>query len=353
MKKRIIGLDILRVIGIIFIFCYHVTDSYISLGGTGAGVFNAMTFFSIVSRPASLFLFLISGFALMYNREGELKLKDYYLRRFKGLYIPFYVAYVIMLGIGVVLLKWAPWQFIPRRKFVYTILGIDGLASKFSPNFYLIGEWFMSCIVICYLLFPLLSLLQKKAKYLTLCILLAAYVALVYFINPFELSVFINPLFILFYFYVGMLLYSWIGENKIPSWMKVACALLSIAIFIYYVYDGLISERQLLVLTESGAEWICFLWALAMIVTFKEVELKENGFMYKAIKYLSGISWYVILVHHVLAIIYFTIKGVTGNVTLDFLIILVLSIILAEIVKQISNLIKKLFFRKNNTSKKF
>ena len=345
MKKRIIGLDILRVIGIIFIFCYHVTDSYIALGGTGAGVFNAMTFFSIVSRPASLFLFLISGFALMYNHEGELKLKDYYVRRFKGLYIPFYVAYVLMLGIGVVLLKWAPWNYLPKRRFVYTILGIDGLASKFNPNFYLIGEWFMSCIVICYLLFPLLSLLYKKAKYLTLCVLLAAYVALVYFINPFELSVFVNPLFILFYFYVGMLLYSWIGEKEIPKWIKITGAILSIVLFIYYLYDGLIAAKQFLVLTESGAEWICFLWALAMIIAFKEVDLKENSFLYKAIKYISGISWYLILVHHVLAIIYFTIKGVSDNLVKDFIIILVLSIILAEIVKLVSTLIKKVLFR--------
>jgi peptidoglycan/LPS O-acetylase OafA/YrhL len=136
MKKRIIGLDILRVLGIVFIFLYHVTDSYVGLGGTGDGVFSSLALFSILSRPASIFLFLISGFALMYNREGELKLKDYYIRRFKSLYIPFYVAYILMLGIGVVLLKWAPWNYIPKRKFVYTILGIDGLAVKYSPNYY-------------------------------------------------------------------------------------------------------------------------------------------------------------------------------------------------------------------------
>ena len=60
MKKRIIGLDILRVLGIVFIFLYHVTDSYVGLGGTGEGVFSSLALFSILSRPASIFLFLMS-----------------------------------------------------------------------------------------------------------------------------------------------------------------------------------------------------------------------------------------------------------------------------------------------------
>lgn len=345
MKKRIIGLDILRVLGILFIFLYHVTDSYVALGGTGDGVFSTLALFSILSRPASIFLFLISGFALMYNREGELKLKDYYIRRFKSLYIPFYVAYILMLGIGVVLLKWAPWQYIPKRKFVYTILGIDGLAVKFSPNYYLIGEWFMSCIVICYLLFPLLAVLIKKAKYITLYGLFAIYVGLANFINPFEISVFINPLFIIFYFYVGMCLAQWLVDNKTAKSVKIVSVILSVAILFIYLADSLFTEKQIIACTESEAELLCFIWSIAMVIAFRDIDLSESSIVAKIIKYLSGISWYVILVHHVLAIIYFTINGVSGNIIRDFVIILALSILLAELVKRITALIRKLVFR--------
>lgn len=345
MKKRIIGLDILRVLGIVFIFLYHVTDSYVGLGGTGDGVFSSLALFSILSRPASIFLFLISGFALMYNREGELKLKDYYIRRFKSLYIPFYVAYILMLGIGVVLLKWAPWNYIPKRKFAYTILGIDGLAVKYSPNYYLIGEWFMSCIVICYLLFPLLAILIKKAKYLTLCVLFAAYVILANFINPFELSVFINPLFIIFYFYVGMCLKGWLIDNQISKAVKIISIVLSIGILFIYLADSLFTTKQIIACTESEAELLCFIWSIALVIAFKDINLAEGAILAKIIKYLSGISWYVILVHHVLAIIYFTINGVSENLVRDFVIILALSIILAEVVRRITILIKKLVFK--------
>ena len=336
MKKRIIGLDILRVIGIIFIFCYHFTDSFIAYGGVGEGVFNALTFFSIMSRPASQFLFIVSGFALMYNSEDNLGLREYYYRRFKGLFIPFYVAYVLMLGIGVALLKWAPWRTIPKWKFVYTILGIDGLASNFSPDFYLIGEWFMSCIVVCYLLFPLLAYCLKRFRYITLCALVAVYVALVYISNPFMISAYTNPLAILLYFYIEMLLQKELEERLLSTWIKISCLLLSMAIFVYFVTASIVTSKQLLVLSESGSELLCFIWALSMLITFKEVDIPAKSLSYRLIKYFSGISWQFILVHHVLAIIYFTLNGVSQSLLKDCVIIFFISLILAELVKHIS-----------------
>ena len=342
MKKRIIGLDILRVLGIIFIFCYHFTDSYIALGGTGASVFNALSFFSLMSRPASLLLFIISGFALMYNSEDKLSLKDYFKKRFKGLYIPFYVAYFLILGIGVVLLKWAPWRVVPKRTFAYTILGIDGLAANFGPNYYIIGEWFMSCIVVCYFLFPLLAIGYRRFKYLTLSVLLFIYILLAYRVNPFPMAVFINPLFILSYFYLGMILHDRLAEGKTKKRLKMICIAVSAIILIYAVLEFLFTSNRLLPLSETGSEIMCACWSFALIIALRDVELSEGSLMLKIIKYISGISWYFILLHHVLAIIYFNIRGISSFVLFDFLIILIMNIILATIVKKISQLIWKL-----------
>lgn len=342
MKKRIIGLDILRVLGIIFIFCYHFTDSYIALGNTGASVFNTLSFFSLMSRPASLLLFIISGFALMYNSEDKLSLKDYFKRRFKGLYIPFYVAYIMMLGIGVVLLHWAPWQSVANRTFIFTILGVDGLAANYAPNFYLVGEWFMSCIVVCYVLFPLLAACYRRFKYITLAVLLVLYVVLAQVTNPFPMAVFVNPLFILTYFYLGMILQEKLAEGKTPKWLKLVCIIISILIMIYAIIEYFFTADRLLNLSETGSELMCVIWSVALIIALRDVVISEGSFMLKVIKYISGISWYFILVHHVLAIIYFNIRGISSFVLFDFLIILILSIILATIVKKLSQLIWKL-----------
>lgn len=342
MKKRIIGLDILRVLGIISIFCYHFTDSFISAGGTGRYTSNAFTFFSIMSRPASLLLFLISGFALMYNSEDILSLKKYYLRRFKGLYIPFYVAYVLMLGIGVITLKWAPWQFLPRRRYIYTLLGIDGLVSNYIPNFYLIGEWFMSCIVICYLLFPVLGWLSKHAKYITLFVLVGIYVVLAYVNNPFAMPVYTNPLFIILYFYVGMLMQGLVKEKELHGVLVSISRLISIASFIYFFIDAFFSSDLIMKLGNNGLELLYFIWSISLFMTFLTIDLSKASTFYKSIKYLSGISWYLILVHHVFAIIYFNLHGLSNIWIIDFIFILVISLFLAEVVKIISTYIKKI-----------
>ena len=78
MKKRIIGLDILRDIGVIFIFFYHFFVEYIVTGqGTDGAMYGYNYFFNILARPASLFLFVISGYALMYNHQEDMPLGKY------------------------------------------------------------------------------------------------------------------------------------------------------------------------------------------------------------------------------------------------------------------------------------
>ncbi len=43
-------------------------------------------------------------------------------------------------------------------KFFYTVLGIDGWSQQFTgDNYYLCGEWFLGCIIIIYLVLPLLK----------------------------------------------------------------------------------------------------------------------------------------------------------------------------------------------------
>ena len=50
MKKRIIGLDILRVIGVIFIFCYHFTVDYIYRGNGTDSLMPGINYFSYVQQ---------------------------------------------------------------------------------------------------------------------------------------------------------------------------------------------------------------------------------------------------------------------------------------------------------------
>ena len=351
MKKRIIGLDILRVIGVIFIFCYHFTVDYIYRGnGTDSLMPGINYFFNVMARPASLFLFIISGYALMYNKEDTISLKQYYLKRFKGLYIPFYVAYTLMTCLYFFVNNGITASFVQPWKFIYTILGIDGMMFQVEANFYLIGEWFMSCIVICYAVYPLLAWLLKKAKFITLAVLLIISNVMLFVYNPFQINVLMNPLFVLVYFYIGMLMHETIGTKQIPTWTKWVCLVITVLIWGHYLVQGFAPESALFMLSAEAGEIAFAIWSVAMIVGLRDVTLKEDGRMYAAVAYISKISWCVILVHHALIGLFFSTSDVQGYTSKDLFVAFIMMLLLswggAELVIKLSAKVNAFLFPK-------
>ena len=307
MKKRIIGLDILRDIGVIFIFFYHFFVEYIvTAQGTDGAMYGYNYFFNILARPASLFLFVISGYALMYNHEEDLPLRKYYLRRFKGLFIPFYVAYTLTFLACYIVNHDIPGRGLPIKRFIFTLCGVDGVTQLLMPNFYLIGEWFMTCIVVCYLLFPALAWLLKRFKYITLAVMAIWYVFILLIHNPFSFTQLMNPLFIIVYFYLGMLLYNLFGNKEFTAPVRIICGIISVLVFVYFYLIGYVPAYEYLKFTQEQTELIYFAWSMAMIIALRDVNLKEGTKLYKVITYISGISWFVILLHHRIMILFYS-----------------------------------------------
>ncbi|MBQ5425719.1 MAG: acyltransferase [Pseudobutyrivibrio sp.] len=351
MKKRIIGLDILRDIGVIFIFFYHFFVEYIvTAHGEDVSFLNLNFFFNILARPASLFLFIISGYALMYNKEDSLSLGKYYIRRIKSLFIPFYVTYTLMFVICFLVNHEAPGKNLPLKLFGWTLIGMDGVKQITEANFYLVGEWFMSCIVICYLLFPLLAKLLRKFKYITLAVLLIWYVIILFFYNPFDYTPLMNPLFIIVYFYLGMFLHETMGEKEISTPIRGITLGLSILIFVYHMLYGYAPALAFLRLNASFTEALHFVWSILLFVALRDVNVKEDSGLYKSIIYLSGISWYIILTHHRIMILFYSHYDVSDYNHRDMaallLACLISTFIASEVVRKITIKTKSILFNK-------
>ena len=47
---------------------------------------------------------------------------------------------------------------------MFSVLGLDGYLLPLGANFYKIGEWFLGCLLLIYLLFPLLRRLQNGRR---------------------------------------------------------------------------------------------------------------------------------------------------------------------------------------------
>lgn len=108
----------------------------------------------------SLF-FMLSGTTLMMHYHGGWK--NFYLKRFKSIYPMFWIAYAIVAMFD--LMFSGSVGAIDLRLFPLTVAGMDGYLATLGVvpyGFYKIGEWFLGCIVLLYLLFPIVYQCVKR-----------------------------------------------------------------------------------------------------------------------------------------------------------------------------------------------
>lgn len=163
-KERLFYLDFVRALAAIAIIITHYNAVFLYWDPPipGLYVIDAFVFNIYIGRfGVSLFL-IISGAALMHVYGNGIKLKKFYIKRFKSLYPMFWIAYsVAFLYMYVYKGNWASTQ-VPKQNLILTFLGMDGYLADLMPTFYLVGEWFLGFIVIFYIVFPLLRFMMER-----------------------------------------------------------------------------------------------------------------------------------------------------------------------------------------------
>lgn len=160
-QQRIFYLDFIRGLSTLLILFYHFSVSLMSsnidvpvplLNSHANGTFGHM--------GVSLF-FIISGAALMYTYDKHLDLISFYKKRFLSLFPMFWLGYLFCC-VWFQVIHRLPFAPLPKWRFIFTLLGMDGYLASVTPTFYQIGEWFLGCIILLYLVFPFLRFLIKK-----------------------------------------------------------------------------------------------------------------------------------------------------------------------------------------------
>ena len=187
-RERIFYLDFIRALSAITIITFHfnleINDNRIYIANP-LPVNGANIDFGNVG--VSLF-FIISGAALMYTySDGRYSIKEYFFKRFLSIYPAYYISYAIAFLYFFYLNSHIK-HSVPGWTFVFTILGLDGYLGRTIPNYYLLGEWFLGCIILLYLIFPFLRKLVIKKPYITAVILIIYYVLLVTY-YPFKMRI--------------------------------------------------------------------------------------------------------------------------------------------------------------------
>ena len=173
-KERLYYLDMIKLIAVISVFTIHFTKTLEGAGINFSYKVLPDTAFSLYlgAYGVSLF-FIVSGAVLMYMYgDKEIELGTYFKKRFLGIYPMFWLAFALFFVI-----KWFRYphfqQGIRRGTILFTLLGIDGQVGIYTPTFYMLGEWFLTVIIVLYVLFPILKKMLLRQPALTFLVFLA------------------------------------------------------------------------------------------------------------------------------------------------------------------------------------
>lgn len=285
-KERLFFLDFIRAIAVIAILLTHFNAVYLLSYPPEAWDKIVVTYkvcnLYIGDFGVALF-FIVSGAALMHVYDEKLELKTFYKKRFLAIYPMFWMAYFI----GFIYLFYVNKGFdtsIPKRNIIYTILGFDGYLTGVVPNFYILGEWFLGCIVLIYVVFPLLRWGVQKHPIGCAIITLLLYVWSVWIyngtLNRVELITTRLPE-ILF----GMYFVKYIKKVNVPMLVVSVCVLVLNTIF---APSWLASFQT----TYVGIASFCVLVFISKYLDFSAVR--------KICSCISKYSYAIFLVHHVI-----------------------------------------------------
>ena len=152
-QKTLPGLDGIRLAAILWIAVYHF-GAELSVAGAYSPAFFTTGACAALVLGAVFWMTALSGACLSLKYTAvPFRLGEYAKNRFWAIYPLLWLFFFPLFLYSDVLhhnnAGVAPWRL------VFSVLGIDGYLSAWTPTFYKIGEWYLGCQILLYCLFPL------------------------------------------------------------------------------------------------------------------------------------------------------------------------------------------------------
>lgn len=219
-NKKVFYFDFIRVVSTVIIVTYHFFAHFDENGIKGMRFLSDGKWGMI---GVTLF-FMLSGASLMYNYGETLDIKKYALKRFLGIYPMFWIAYIGVFTYIFYGCKRIIWD-IPKYKILFSLFAMDGYLSPYTQTFYLIGEWFLGCIVFIYILFPFLRKALEKQPVITSVVFTVLNFSAVIFLKNTKMPINKNLIVCSYSFFLGMCVVKYIKKIK---WYYAAAALFAV-----------------------------------------------------------------------------------------------------------------------------
>lgn len=271
-KNRLYNLDIFRIGLALLIYAFHSKIHF----QCNYGIFNA---FIIMGAIAMTGFFILSGFALYYNYSDKDfstwdKVKVFYKKRAIGIIPLYYVCAILYILFRNKLSLVDNLLLLPIEA-----LGLQTTLSSLFNYSHNGGTWFISCILLCYAVFPYLMFIAKNitTKSRLLLLLLMAFILLWAPVvqHKFDLArIYDNPFYRILEFSIGILLcqffkdqvYSRIIFSKLLLCIEVCLLVIGVTVAVkigipqdYMLYSYLaLPLFSLIIVTLAGLDTITF-----------------------------------------------------------------------------------------------
>ncbi|MCI5144844.1 MAG: acyltransferase, partial [Candidatus Electrothrix sp. AR3] len=235
----------------------------------------------------SLFI-ILSGASLALSTRYNYSILNFYRKRFFAIFPLFWLTYLLAFIAKSIFFQSENFAEANPLTFILTIFGIDGFLFYKIPNYYLIGEWFLGCIIILYILFPLIRFFFEKNK---LLLLLGSFIFCIVLqkIYSFDMLLMRFPLFRIFEFIFGMY---WIAtfndrSHKFNKILLSSSVFVVLGIFLFNMYYNTLFVSNIV------------LGTLSFIILLSFVNIFEKNIPKKIFNFLSKYSYAAFLLHHV------------------------------------------------------
>lgn len=293
-KERLYSLDFVRVISMFMILYYHFAICVNQWTPLKHPLPLRLVNGIGIDEIAVPIFFMISGASLFYNYgNNDFNIKEYYLKRVKGTLPLFWITWLIFFLVYFFFITLSIDGEIPKWTLIFTLLGSDQYFTALTglKSYALIGEWFLGCILLIYLIFPIIRVfVLRKPKIFGVIMLTTFFLMLTMPIEQiFPVETF-NPIFRIIEFTIGIYL---IRNIK---WISNKIGFLFVFITIIFFFVPLENFGKV------ANVFYDFSLFVSMIYIWKYL---CNKTLIKIVKIISSYSYSVFLNHHVIMYIIF------------------------------------------------
>lgn len=146
MKQHIKEIDVLRVIGFIFVVAQHVLGGFAWREGASFSDSLVLSFFYVLAKPAVPIFVTIAVMMMVYTHVEPVNWVKFYKKRFLYIVIPYVIWTVLNI-----------WD--TKQYGIASFLDLPGQLLAGTGRYHL---WYMSMLLRTYLYFPLILFLMKK-----------------------------------------------------------------------------------------------------------------------------------------------------------------------------------------------